>query len=116
MTIIPEQHAFMMDLARLLQRAEALGYLVTGGELWRTQEQEDRDVAAGLSETTHSNHLRRLAVDLNFFKPDGAGPFVQVAAPDLGNYWESLCPLNRWGGHYVTLKDPAHFERNSPNG
>jgi hypothetical protein len=37
----------------------------------------------------------------------------------LGDYWESLDPANRWGGHFTPTKrrpfgDIFHFERNTP--
>ena len=110
MSLIDEQHAFLMDVAKLFVRADALGYVITGGELWRTAEQEQWDVQHGLSKTMQSNHLRRLAIDLNFFK-DG-----NLVAPgdDVAAYWEGLSPLNRWGGHFTDLNDPSHFERNAP--
>lgn len=100
-----------MDVAKLLVRASQLGYTVTGGELYRTEQQEALDVKAGLSNTMASNHLRRLAIDLNCF----IGGKI-VVPTDLGEYWESLHPYNRWGGHFTTLKDTDHFERNSPVG
>lgn len=109
--MIEEQHAFLMDVAKLLVKAQQLGYLVTGGELFRTQEQEALDVSNGLSRGMHSNHLRRLAIDLNCFVGG------KLTTPrDLGEYWESLHPFNRWGGNFETLKDTDHFERNVPNG
>ena len=104
-----EQHAFLMDVAKLLVRASQLGYRITGGELYRTPEQEEIYLKEGLSHTLNSNHLRRLAIDINCFVGD-----VATVPSDLGEYWESLNPLNRWGGHFSSLKDSDHFERNVP--
>lgn len=109
MSLVDEQWDFLQDVARLIQKAADLGYQVTGGELYRTAAQEQLDVDQGLSRTLDSNHLRRLAIDLNFFK-DG-----QLVVPnDLGAYWEELDPLNRWGGNFHSIKDTDHFERNVP--
>nr|WP_223154740.1 hypothetical protein [Campylobacter concisus] len=30
----------------------------------------------------------------------------------MGNYWESLNTLNRWGGNFKNFIDVPHFERN----
>jgi hypothetical protein len=111
MSLIEEQNVFLTDVAKLIQKAQELGYVITGGELYRTIAQEELYVKQGLSETMHSNHLRRLAIDLNCFR-DG----VLVVPSDLGEFWEELNPLNRWGGNFSTLKDTDHFERNSPGG
>lgn len=109
MSLGEEQHAFLMDVAKLIIRASQLGYRVTGGELYRTEAQEEIYVKEGLSHTFNSNHLRRLAIDLNTFVGD-----VDKIPYDLGEYWESLHPLNRWGGTFTHLKDYNHFERNVP--
>lgn len=111
MSLGDEQHAFLMDLAKLLLRASQLGYRLTGGELWRTPEQEALYVQSGKSETLHSNHLRRLAIDLNCFVAE-----TLVVPRDLGEYWESLNPQNRWGGNFSDLRDTDHFERNYQGG
>lgn len=39
----------------------------TGGELWRSPEQQEIYFKTGRSKTMNSNHLRRCATDLNFF-------------------------------------------------
>lgn len=108
--MIDQQHAFLMDLAKLLQQIETLGLLVTGGELWRSPEVEAVYVQEGKSHTLHSNHTLRLAIDLNFFK-DG----LEIETPAaLGVFWEKLHPYNRWGGDFASLRDLSHFERNLP--
>jgi hypothetical protein len=66
----------------------------------------------------HSNHLRRLAVDLNFFMNDILVTDKAHLQP-IGDYWESLSPENRWLGNTEkwfpgsTFIDCPHFERNA---
>ena len=110
MSLVDEQWAFCKDVAALILQAEELGYVFTFGEAYRTKEQEQWYVEHGLSETMHSNHLVRLAVDFNCFKD---GQLVQMPE-ELGRYWEQLHGYNRWGGAFVDLHDTDHFERNVP--
>jgi hypothetical protein len=112
MSLIAAQSAFLLDVARLILFATSKGYNVTGGELSRTIEQQRIYVCAGKSKTMNSNHLRRLAIDLFFFL---VGVQLGIEAMrELGAYWESLNPLNRWGGNFKTITDAPHFERNEP--
>lgn len=111
MSLVPEQAAFLLDVCRLIQYATSQGWTVTGGELFRTLEQQRIHVKAGRSKTMNSNHLRRLAIDLNFFK-DGKLIWDKNAIAPLGSYWETLHPKNRWGGNFRSLVDVPHFERN----
>lgn len=111
MSLVPEQAAFLLDVCRLIQYATSQGWTVTGGELFRTLEQQQIHVKAGRSKTMNSNHLRRLAIDLNFFK-DGKLVWDKNAIAPLGSYWETLHPKNRWGGNFRSLVDVPHFERN----
>jgi len=41
------------------------------------------------------------------------GQWIQdkLSLQELGDYWESLDSLNRWGGNWKTLYDFPHFER-----
>ena len=54
-------------------------------------------------------HLKRLAVDFNFFV-NGKLTYNRVTIAPLGDYWESLNPLNKWGGHWKKFIDVPHFE------
>lgn len=111
MSLNQEQAAFLLDACKLIEYATAQGFVVTGGELYRTPEQQAIYLKTGRSKTMQSNHLRRLAIDLNFFK---AGQIIwdkETLAP-LGAFWESLHPKNRWGGNFKSLVDCPHFERN----
>lgn len=115
MSLSKEQQAFTRDVVKLLNKAFELGYEITLGEALRTQEQQEIYIKTGKSKTSNSMHLKKCAIDLNCFK-DG----VLVEVPyELGKYWESLSPLNRWGGSWRGLVeankskfvDKPHFER-----
>lgn len=110
MSLVNEQAAFLDDVCKLLAKAKALGFVVTGGELYRTPEQQRIYVQTGRSQTMNSNHLRRCAIDLNFFM-GGKLTYDIGALKPLGDYWESLNPKNRWGGNWTSFKDVPHFER-----
>lgn len=111
MSLSQEQAAFLLDTCKLIQYATEQGWMVTGGELYRTPEQQEIYLKTGRSKTMASNHLKRCAIDLNFFKNGQLIWDKQQLAP-LGQYWESLNPKNRWGGNFKSLVDVPHFERN----
>lgn len=128
MTRSDHQFEFLKDILLLINYAVGLGFKVTAEEFTRTKAQQRIYVASGRSKTMWSNHLRKLAGDLNFFfiingkevwiNGLSGGEAVKILEP-LGKYWESLHPLNRWGGNFDldwTRKDPwvdvPHFERN----
>jgi len=125
MSLVKKQWEFIKDLKKLIEFVESQGWIVTGGELWRPIVTQEYYVKTGRSKTMHSQHLKRLAIDLNFFRPakEGEEPTVIVdGAPYIltweiadiepfGRFWESLSPSNRWGGHFKTFKDVPHFEK-----
>lgn len=111
MSLMQEQAEFLLDACRLIQFATQNGFLVTGGELARTPEQQALYVRSGRSKTMLSNHLKRCAIDLNFFR-GGKIIWDKATLEPLGAYWESLNPKNRWGGNFKSLVDCPHFERN----
>lgn len=110
MSLVAEQAAFLKDVVLLLLKAEELGFVVTGGELFRTTEQQQIYVQTGRSKTMNSNHLRRCAIDLNFFKDGKLIYDISILSP-LGEYWKSLNDKNDWGGFWKSFKDVPHFER-----
>lgn len=111
MSLVKEQAQFLLDMGKLVQYATEQGWTVTGGELYRTVEQQQIHFKAGRSKTMNSIHLKRCAIDLNFFK-DGALVWDKTQLAPIGAYWESLHPKNRWGGNFKSLIDVPHFERN----
>jgi hypothetical protein len=107
MTLSDKQWEFLKDVCLLIQFAERKGWKLTGGELWRPQEMQDIYVERGLSQTREGQHLKRLAIDLNLFVD---GKFMQKTEDhkELGEFWESIRPENRWGGRF---NDGNHYER-----
>lgn len=110
MSLVSEQAAFLLDASRLIQKATQMGFVVTGGELFRTAEQQAIYVKNGRSKTMNSNHLKRLAIDLNVFK-DGVLCYDIAVLKPLGDYWERMNPKNSWGGNWAKFPDAPHFER-----
>jgi D-alanyl-D-alanine carboxypeptidase len=110
MSQVREQAKFLLDACRLVMKATELGFVVTGGELFRTAEQQAIYVKTGRSKTMNSNHLSRRAIDLNFFK-DGKLAYDRAVLQPLGDYWEALDEKNSWGGNWNSFKDVPHFER-----
>ena len=110
MSVVAEQAAFLLDVAKLINKATELGFTVTGGELFRTAEQQQIYVKTGRSKTMNSNHLKRCAIDLNFFR-DGKLVYDVPTLKPVGEYSQSLHPKNRWGGLWRFV-DLPHFERN----
>jgi hypothetical protein len=104
------QAAFLLDLCKLVVEATARGFKLTQGEAWRPPEMQAIYVKTGRSKTMESNHGKRMAQDLNFFW-QGELTYDKALLAPLGAYWESLSPLNRWGGNFKSIKDVPHFER-----
>jgi hypothetical protein len=111
MSLVNEQSEFLLDVAKLILKASEMGLVVTGGELHRPLEMQQIYMKTGRSKTMNSMHLKRCAIDLNFFK-DGKLTYDIGLLKPLGTFWESLNPRNRWGGNWKSFKDVPHFERN----
>lgn len=109
-SLVPIQAQFLLHACELIKFASERGYFVTGGELYRTPEQQALHVQAGRSKTMDSQHLKRLAIDLNFLR-NGQPTYSAAELEPIGLHWESLHPKNRWGGHWSSFKDTPHFER-----
>lgn len=125
MRLSERQMIFTKNVACLIQYAEILGIGLTFGEAYRTPSQIVLNFygyivyyAGGkvrlnksrkLSHTLLSLHGDRLAVDFNFFI-DGKLTYKKADVEELGDYWESLHPDNRWGGYFENLVDTPHFQ------
>ena len=73
MNINEQQNLFMKHVVLLINKAHESGLIVTGGELYRTPEQQKQYVETGRSKIMDSQHVKRLAIDLNFFVRQDAG-------------------------------------------
>lgn len=103
------QELFLQDVAKLVSFIPTLpGYTCTGGELFRTAEQQAIYLAKGLSKTKYSRHQDRLAIDINIFV-NGVYRIDKAAFKPIAEYWKSLSPHNVSG--YDWNWDYNHFER-----
>ncbi|MGM0377849.1 MAG: M15 family metallopeptidase [Bacteroidota bacterium] len=107
MTLREKQSIFLRNVAKLVLWAFENGYELTGGELQRTQEQQEVYVNEGLSKTLNSQHLKKLAIDLHLFI-SGQYKSDKESHTPLGEYWESLNENNVWGGRWGF--DANHYE------
>ncbi len=112
MNLSTHQQLFSQDIAKLILYANSIGINLTFGEAFRTEYQQEEYLRTGLSKTMLSKHLKRLAVDFNFFI-GGKLLYEHPSITQIGKYWEGLDPLNRWGGNFNGFYDACHFERNA---
>ena len=106
MSLAEQQAGFACDVAKLINHIFSAGYTCTFGEAFRSAEQAEIYARQGKG-IKNSLHCDRLAVDLNLFK---GGQYLSDtdAYQEIGEFWESLSPSNRWGGRF---NDGNHFER-----
>ena len=113
---------FTWHIGQLIMFANAKGYKLTFGDAFRSPQEQERLYREGKSQIkTGGNHSKRLAVDFNLFKKVNGKWELTWDWQDyklLGDYWEVLDPLNRWGGDWNQndkkdgFIDSPHFERN----
>jgi len=101
------QMNFCSNTAKLIAYINFSGDTCTYGEAYRTSEQAAWNAARGIG-IKDSQHCKRLAVDLNLFR-NGVYLTDTESYKPYGEYWESLNPLNRWGGRF-SKPDGNHFE------
>ena len=116
MSLSDKQASFLYDVAMLILWCDDQKIKVTGGELLRTQYQQDKYLADGLTKAKHSQHQDRLAIDLNFYDEDGwignrPKDEIMEFMGDIADFWKGLSDDNRWGGDFTTIFDPFHFEK-----
>lgn len=98
MTLLEKQQLFAVLAAQLILYANSQGYKITLGEAYRTPEQATLNAKKG-SGIANSLHTIKLAIDLNLFR-DGKYLSDTESHRTLGEYWEKLDPLCRWGGRF----------------
>lgn len=111
MSLSKHQQIFAEHVMRLLLFIISNGYKVTFGEAQRTIEQQKIYFDSKKSLTMDSMHLKKLAIDLNFFDKQNNLTYDKNELTFIADYWKSLDPLNRWGGDFKRLSDTPHFER-----
>jgi hypothetical protein len=106
------QRLFVKLLPRLIDYAYEQGYELTVGDAFRDHRLHGKPgVKMGYGHP-NSNHKNKLAIDLNLFK-DGVFLETTEAHTPLGEFWEKLHPLCRWGGRF---NDGNHYSIESPEG
>jgi len=104
------QAAFLLDVCQLIGYCKYHEIKVTGGELFRTEYQQKEYLRTGKSKTMNSMHLKRLAIDLNFFI-DGVLTYDKNKLENIGRHWQGLSEYNE-AGMFWKFKDTNHFQRN----
>lgn len=110
MKLSENQMVFTLNIANLINFANSESIGLTFGDAYRPIELQKHYFAINKSKTLKSNHLKRLAVDFNFFI-NGQLTYDKKELQKLGDFWESLHKNNRWGGNFSgTFIDTPHFE------
>lgn len=99
MTLRQKQSLFVICICELIKFAYSKGYELTFGDAHRSI------IEATRLGKRNSVHTLRLAVDFNLFK-DGRFQDTTEAHRELGEFWETLHPLCRWGGRF---NDGNHY-------
>jgi hypothetical protein len=101
-TLREKQSAFARLLSLLILEAEAQGFEVTIGEVYRSPEEAERLFKLGKG-IKNSLHTLKLAVDINLFK-NGIYLSSTDSHRSLGEWWESqsISPdiVCHWGGRF----------------
>jgi hypothetical protein len=98
LTLREKQSLFVRLQALFIEEAYARGYELTEGEGWRPPEMVKIYAEDGRG-SGRSLHPDRLAKDWNLFK-DGVWLKSTEDHRPLGEWWEKLNPLCRWGGRF----------------
>lgn len=105
MTLRETQSAFAALVPRLIDQARAMGFEVTLGDAFRDARVfGEMGIRQGYGHPK-SAHKQRLAIDLNLFR-DGVFLGDTEAHRPLGEWWEKVHPLARWGGRF---QDGNHY-------
>ena len=93
-------------MCKLIDFATKNGFVVTGGELERKIEMQEIYIRTGRSKTINSMHLKRCAIDLNFFRDVDGKLQLTYDIPTLkavGDFWEGLRPEKEFVGRQLEL-------------
>jgi len=118
MKLSDHQAAHALHVALLIQYASSIGLRVRRMNALRSDAEQARLRAAGKSKVRRSVHQDGLGTDFALDKlVDGKWVYQRSTAAyePLGDFWESLSPLNVWGGRFPlyyggSFYDGNHFE------
>lgn len=105
MKLSDKQKEFTKCVAKLIDFAFNNGYELTFGDAYRDPRVHGNVGEKKSYSSANSVHKERLAVDFNLFK-NGQYMTASNDYKELGEYWESLHELARWGGRF---NDGNHF-------
>jgi hypothetical protein len=108
MKLSEKQFIFTFNVHKLIEYVYQQGFKASLGECERTPEQAAIYAKQGIG-IKDSLHCKRLAIDLNLFDSNGNYLTDKASYEPFGRYWESLHPLNRFGGNFKRV-DLDHFE------
>ncbi len=105
MNIGKKQELFMRLLPMLISKAHELEFEIRGGDLFRDPRVFGLLGAKLGYGRKNSVHKLKIAIDLNLFQ---SGKYLNRTEDhkQLGEYWESLHELCRWGGKF---NDGNHY-------
>lgn len=114
MTLQQKQSVFAKNVAILINHIYDNGHCVTFADAYRSPEAAALNAKDGKG-IADSLHCKRLAIDLNLFDMGGKYLTEKSDWECFGLYWESLHPMNRWGGFFVEkykghIVDSNHLE------
>ncbi len=105
MTLGQKQRLFTKLIAELITWAYDNGYELTVGDFYRDSRAFGAMGKKKLYSASNSNHKIRLAGDLNLFI-DGKYMTKTTDHTPIGEKWESMHELCRWGGRF---SDGNHY-------
>ena len=108
MKLWEQQYTFTNNLAKLITFIREQGFYPRLREVLRTKEQAEIYAQKGIG-IKDSQHCDGLAADIAINSPEGKYLDKSEEYEIFGKYWESLHPLNGWGGRFKR-KDGNHFE------
>ena len=107
MTLGQRQELFMRLLPQLINKAHELGFEIRGGDLFRDPRAFGHIGESGPYGNKNSEHKNKCAIDLNLRDPEKGMIWTTEGHRELGEWWETLHPMCRWGGRY---NDGNHYE------
>lgn len=99
-----QQALFVVHVCQLIDYIFKQGYFCTFGEAFI----DESNII--FRHRLDDSHCKRMAIDLNLIAPTGELLLDKKDYEDLGRFWETLDPENRWG-NTETCSAINHFER-----